>query len=155
MDLVPTPFLAANYTARPNVSLQLTTKKEHQSLSLFSVIICARWMSAPYTLWFGLHVLLAYYDAGNWLRNNLSLPFVIKILTVFVCCKYAIFAMVMTDFGHIFFLKPLLKPWLSHHSIIASKGDLVLNKNQNQIWIIVDFTTLKEYIWGLSAITSR
>ena len=70
MGLVPNLCLAADYTARPNVSLQTNTKREHHHLYLSDVMICEPKMSTPYILWFGLNVLIAHYNAGHRLLEN-------------------------------------------------------------------------------------
>ena len=108
MDLVPTPCLAAEYTDIPNVLLQITTKKEHQRLSMSNAIRCAPLMSAPYIYWFGLHVMISHSDYGHQLKKTISLTFAVAILTVFIRCKYAIVSMVMGDCHCIFYPKSLL-----------------------------------------------
>ena len=70
MKLVLTPCLVDDYTARPNVSLQITTNKYHQRLSGYNVIRCATLMFNPYILCFRLHIMLAYSDAGHQLLKN-------------------------------------------------------------------------------------
>ena len=70
IDLVPDTCLVADYTARPNVSLQMNTNKEHQILYMSNIMMCVPRMSASCTLWFGLHFQLAHSDSGHKPQNK-------------------------------------------------------------------------------------
>ena len=155
MELVPTLFLEADYTAIPNVSLQITTKKENQHLSLSNIVRCEPRMSDTYKLLFGFNTMLAHSDSRHQLLKILRFNFLITILTVFIHCRDAIVAMVMGDFRRRFLPKPFLKQWLDHYSLVASKWDLVVDPNQTQRYILVDNTAFKAPVLVISTIISR
>ena len=76
------------------------TANDHKERASVPLSIQCNGMHASYKLWFGLHVLLAYYDDGNKLLKSYTFTFVITILMVPTRYKGDIVAMVMGDFCH-------------------------------------------------------
>jgi hypothetical protein len=71
------------------------------------------------------------------------LPLVETVLTIFLGGENAIIPMVMLDLDVGMLVKPLLKTFLAHHSLIRAQRYLVLYPNEPRCGIIVYSPTIK------------